>query len=101
MSDIRNEHQAIDETAVLLSREKYRILDEVNNISRILVAQMFIFKLYLMIKKDSITAKRKEIGHGVGVGEKAIRDWQFGDDCPTLEHLISLAKYYKQMRGDV
>jgi hypothetical protein len=40
------------------------------------------------------------IGSWVGVGEKAIRDWQFADGCPTLRHLVDLAKYYLKVKEE-
>jgi hypothetical protein len=50
MANIQNERQAINKAASLLALKEYEVVDEVNNISRIFLAQMFVFKLYAMIQ---------------------------------------------------
>jgi hypothetical protein len=92
MSKIKNVQEATDKTLNLIAQEEYQTLDEINNISRIHVAQCAILDLY------RIGYDRFKIKDGVGVNEKTIRMWLNADQAPTLKHLIELAKFYKKAK---
>lgn len=96
---IENEQQAVEEGAVLLERERYQTPSEINEISRKLMAQMLLFRIYRILYGRTNTSEKEriEVSSNVGVGEKALRDWQNGDACPTPEHLINLAKYFNKV----
>jgi len=93
MSKIRNAQQAVDKASSLLALDEYETLDEVNNIARILMAQLQIIELYQM------NYTHFDIAREVGVNEKTIRMWLSADHSPTLEHLIKLAKFYRKVKG--
>ena len=99
MPKIRSVKQATDKALSLIAQEEYQALDEINNISRIFVAQCAILELYRiseLVKPYCPVIDRYAIAEGIGVNEKTIRMWVNADQAPTLNNLIELAKFYKK-----